>query len=170
LFDAQSLAHGLVAGGRWSVVVVHGATTNTHVKRWKEHRGEVGWGHLYQGRYKSFPVESDEYFYHVARYVERNALRASLVEKAEQWRWCSLAQRGAASERAAPLLSTWPMPLPRHWKRHVNGVQTEGEVAAIRRSIHRGSPYGGAEWTVKTAGKLGLGSTLKPRGRPKKQR
>jgi putative transposase len=26
--------------------------TNTHVKRWKEHRREIGYGHLYQGRYK----------------------------------------------------------------------------------------------------------------------
>src|SRR3974377_1772781 len=30
--------------------------TNTHVKRWKEHHQEVGYGHLYQGRYKCFPV------------------------------------------------------------------------------------------------------------------
>src|SRR5208282_1278246 len=25
--------------------------TNTHVKRWKEHRHEIGYGHLYQGRH-----------------------------------------------------------------------------------------------------------------------
>jgi REP-associated tyrosine transposase len=31
--------------------------TNTHVKRWKEHRQEIGYGHLYQGRYKCFPVQ-----------------------------------------------------------------------------------------------------------------
>ncbi len=53
--------------------------TNTHVKRWKEHRHEIGYGHLYQERYKSFPVETEEYFYQVVRYVERNALRANLV-------------------------------------------------------------------------------------------
>ena len=39
----------------------------------------VGYGHVYQSRYKSFPVESDEYFYQVVRYTERNALRAKLV-------------------------------------------------------------------------------------------
>ena len=49
--------------------------TNMHVKRWKEHRHEVGYGHLYQGRYKCFPVETAGYFYQVVRYVERNALR-----------------------------------------------------------------------------------------------
>ena len=57
--------------------------TNTHVKRWKEHRHEIGYGHLYQGRYKCFPVETEDYFYQVVRYVERNALRANLVERAE---------------------------------------------------------------------------------------
>ena len=56
--------------------------TNTHVKRWKEHRHETGYGHLYQGRYKCFPVETDAYFYQVVRYVERNALRANLVDRA----------------------------------------------------------------------------------------
>jgi putative transposase len=60
--------------------------TNTHVKRWKEHRHEIGYGHLYQGRYKSFPVQSDEHFYRVVRYVERNALRANLSPRAEAWR------------------------------------------------------------------------------------
>ena len=64
--------------------------TNTHVKRWKEHRHETGYGHLYQGRYKSFPVQTDDYFYQVVRYVERNPLRANLVACAELWPWSSL--------------------------------------------------------------------------------
>ena len=48
--------------------------TITHVRNWQENRDRVGSGHLYQGRYKSFPVESDEHCYQVLRYVERNAL------------------------------------------------------------------------------------------------
>ena len=48
---------------------------------------------VYQGRFKSFPVESDEHFYAVVRYVERNALRAGLVERAEDWPWGSLHHR-----------------------------------------------------------------------------
>ena len=64
--------------------------TNTHVKRWKEHRHETEFGPLYQARYKSFPVQTEGYFHREFRYVERNALRANLVERAEQWRWSSL--------------------------------------------------------------------------------
>src|SRR5271157_2223193 len=64
--------------------------TNTRMKRCKEHRHEIGYGHLNQGRYKCFPVETEDYFYQVVCYVERNALRANLVERAESWRWSSL--------------------------------------------------------------------------------
>ena len=53
--------------------------TITHVRRWQESRRYVGLGHVYQGRYKSFPVEEDDHFLAVARYVERNPLRANLV-------------------------------------------------------------------------------------------
>ncbi|HVV99014.1 MAG TPA: transposase [Planctomycetaceae bacterium] len=67
--------------------------TVTHVTRWQRHEKQVGHGHVYQGRFKSFPVSSDEYFYQAVRYVERNALRAQLCRRAEQWRWSSLWRR-----------------------------------------------------------------------------
>ena len=70
-----------------------GRLTNTHTQRWQRAKQKVGYGHLYQGRFKSFPVETDEHFYTVMRYVERNALRANLCETAEAWRWGSLWRR-----------------------------------------------------------------------------
>jgi putative transposase len=57
--------------------------TMTHTQRWRAHHGTAGTAHLYQGRYKSFPVQSDEHLMTVCRYVERNALRANLVPRAE---------------------------------------------------------------------------------------
>ena len=63
-----------------------GWLTLTHTQRWHAHRGTTGTGHLYQGRFKSFPVQSDAHFLTVCRYVERNALRANLVACAEDWR------------------------------------------------------------------------------------
>src|SRR4051794_17979624 len=62
-----------------------GWLTLTHTQRWHAHYHNVGSGHLYQGRFKSFPVESDEHLLTVCRYVERNPLRAGLVERAEDW-------------------------------------------------------------------------------------
>ena len=141
--------------------------TNRHTQRWQRAKRRVGYGHLYQGRFKSFPVESDDHFYSLVRYVERNALRAGLVERAEDWPWCSLSRR-PASEARIPL-SAWPLPRPARWTQHVNQPQTEGEVEAIRRSLRRGRPYGGQAWTERIAHKIGLESTLRPRGRPRKQ-
>ena len=76
--------------------------THTHTQRWHAHRHTAGTGHLYQGRFKAFPVEADEHLDTVLRDVERNALRAGLAERAEAWRWSSLWRRvhGGAEARA----------------------------------------------------------------------
>jgi len=68
--------------------------TVPHTQRWHAHRHSSGTGPVYQGRFKSFPVQTDEHFLTVARYVERNALRAKLVERAEEWQWSSVYRRG----------------------------------------------------------------------------
>ena len=140
--------------------------TNTHVKRWKEHRHETGYGHLYQGRYKSFPVQTDDYFYQVVRYVERNALRANLVARAESWPWSSLGCHVRA-DSPREVLADWPLPRPANWTELVNEPQTESELAALRHAVNRGTPFGNESWVAKTSTQLGLESTLRPRGRPK---
>lgn len=142
--------------------------TITHARNWQEHFGRVGYGHLYQGRYKSFPIQSDEHFYQVVRYVERNPLRAGLVKRAEDWRWCSLWRRFNLAARKDALRSDWPVSRPSSWLRHVNQPQTEAELVAIRRSVRRGQPFGGDRWVHTVARRLGLESTLRDRGRPKK--
>ncbi len=141
--------------------------TNLHVKRWKEHRLETGFGPLYQGRYKCFAVETERYFYQVVRYVERNALRASLVDRAERWPWSSL-RRPERDDPAFPILSAWPLPRPADWLQIVNQPQSEAELEALRCCANRGRPFGSADWVSRTAEQLGLESTLRPRGRPKK--
>ena len=140
--------------------------TITHVRNWQENRRRVGYGHLYQGRYKSFPVESDDHFYQVVRYVERNALRARLVTRAEDWRWSSLWRRVHGTSKDRAWLGAWPLAKPRDWAERVNRPQTAAELEAIRRSVARGQPYGDERWVRQTAGQLGLESTLRPRGRP----
>jgi putative transposase len=142
--------------------------TTKHVRRWQLHCGKVGDGHVYQGRYKSFPVEEEDYFYQVVRYVERNALRAGLVERAEAWRWCSLWRRTSGTPEQKQLLSDWPVAYPKGWCKLVNEPQTEAELEAIRRCLARGQPYGGEQWVRRTAEQLGLESTLRAPHRPRK--
>jgi putative transposase len=138
--------------------------TNMHTQRWQRAKGRVGYGHLYQGRFKSFPVESDDHFCRLVRYVERNALRAGLVPRAEDWQWSSVRPR--ISGQGALPLAEWPLPKPSDWLAQVNAPQSEAEIEAIRRCLSRGSPYGDMTWVEQTATQLGLQSTLHPRGRP----
>ena len=145
-----------------------GWLTLTHTQRWHARRGTVGSGHLYQGRFKSFPIQEDEHLLTVCRYVERNARRANLVDRAEDWQPGSLWQYRHGSDEDQHLLSPWPLPRPRQWVALVNRPQPEEELKALRHSIVRGAPFGDAVWVPKIARKLGLESTLRPRGRPKK--
>jgi putative transposase len=142
--------------------------TLTHTQRWHAHYRHVGTGHLYQGRFKSFPVEADEHFLTVCRYVERNALRAGLVARAEEWRWGSLGRSRPGAPAAKFVLADWPVPRPAGWLKWVNRPQTTAELEAVRRSVQRGQPYGGEAWVERVAQALGLDSTLRPRGRPRK--
>ena len=146
-----------------------GWLTMTHAQRWHASRRTVGSGHLYQGRFKSFPVQTDEHFLTVCRYVERNALRAKLVPRAEDWRWSSLWRRTHGDDKAQALLSEWPVPCPRQWLGWVNEPQTQAEVEALRRCVTRGQPFGSEIWVQRAAQRLGLEAALRPRGRPKKQ-
>jgi len=141
--------------------------TVTHTQRWHSHRHTAGSGPLYQGRFKSFPIQDDDHFLTVSRYVERNALRARLALKAEHWRWSSLWHR--VHGEASGLLDPGPLPLPKNWLPYVNRDESEGELVQVRKCIIRGSPFGDPSWIRRTAKKLGLDSTLRPRGRPRKK-
>jgi putative transposase len=142
--------------------------TLTHTQRRHAHHRTAGGGHLYQGRYQSFPVRSDGHFLSVCRYVERNALRADLVERAQGWRWSSLGARRAATDADRPALTPWPIARPRDWTARVNRAFGPRAEEAIVRSIRRGQPFGAESWQTEVAARLGLESTFRPRGRPRR--
>ena len=154
--------------------------TVTHTQRLHAHRGTSGRGPVYQGRFKSFPVETGPYFLTVARYVERNPLRANLVTPADvlDWRWSSLWARRHGDGPLRAILRPWPLPRhaglgpggePAGWLARVRRPETPAELAALRRSAWKGTPWGGDRWTGRVAAQLDLGSTLRDRGRPKRE-
>ncbi len=140
--------------------------TLTHTQRWHAQHQSVGSGHLYQGRFKSFPVQSDEHFLTVCRYVERNALRAKLVKRAENWQWSSLWRR-TQGPKQSQWLTDWPVIRPRQYTKWTNDPQTDTELVAIRQCVQRGRPFGREFWVQRMTRRLNLESTLRPRGRPK---
>jgi putative transposase len=139
---------------------------NTHVRRWQLHHDRVGEGHLYQGRFKSFPVQDDAHFLTLLRYVEANARRAKLVDRAEDWSHSSLwLRRNAPKSR---LLHPWPVVQPSHWLDLVNEPIPEQRREQIRTSINRGRPFGDPQWQAKTARRLGTEQSLRDPWRPRK--
>jgi putative transposase len=143
--------------------------TLTHTQRWHVQHGTTGTGHLYQGRFKSFPVEADEHFLTVCRYVEQNALRADLVERPEDWQWSSLWARRARDGAERPSLTRWPIDRPSNWTVRVNRPFDPREEEAMLRSIQRGQPFGSPSWQAEVTARLGLESAFRPRGRPRKR-
>jgi putative transposase len=140
--------------------------SHTHTQRWHAHYHTSGTGHLYQGRYKSFPVQGNLYLLEVLRYVERNALRANLVAKAEDWKRGSLFRRH--NRIGIDIPSDWPIERPADWVEFVNEPQTDAELDALRRSVNHGSPFGDDDWQKNVICELGLEATMRPRGRPRK--
>jgi len=138
----------------------------THVRRHHEHYHRRGTGHLYQGRFKSFPVAEDDYFLTLWRYVQANPMRAKLVERAEQWRWCELWRRAHRSNDL--VLSPWPVERPQNWTTLVNAGLSEEELRGVRDCVGRGRPLGPAHWVLATAARLRLDFTLRGPNRPRK--
>ena len=140
--------------------------TLTHAQRWKHAHDAVGHGHLYQGRFKSFPIEQDEHLLMALRYVEQNPLRAKTVKRCQDWRWGSCHVRQNRRHVLHPLLSDWPISMPPRWLQTVNLPTIEAEEKMVKLSLDRGRPLGSEAWARKTAGTLRLEHTLRPRGRP----
>jgi putative transposase len=146
--------------GRWM-----GWVGVTHVRRHQERYHSRGGGHLYQGRFKSFPVAEDAYFLALCRYVEANPLRAALAERAEEWPWSGLWQRWQGGDGLP--LSRWPVEQPRNWRARVNRALNDEQLEGIRTCVQRGRPLGPEPWVQQTAKRLGLGFTLRGPGRPR---
>jgi putative transposase len=136
----------------------------THV-RW-HHAKYHTTGHLWQGRFKAFLCQQDHHLLTVMRYVERNALRANLVERAEDWKWGSLAWR--TTHRPPVAVTESPVPLPSYWRHLVNEPQTATELAEIRNCVNRQKPFGEESWVADRAKELGIEQSLAPMGRPRK--
>ena len=141
--------------------------TTTHSKRWHAWRETAGTGHVYQGRFKAFPVCSDTHFLGLCRYVERNAARAGLVSRAEDWPWSSLAQR--VGRESMITLTDWPVTRPTDWVELVQ-LEVAEETQELRRAVRRSSPYGPDEWRRQIAGDLRLSASLASPGRPRRQK
>ena len=128
---------------------------------------------MWQGRFKSPVIQTDEHLLTVLRYIEANPLRARIVRRAENYPWSSYLAHGVGeSSELVDSLVTYDALSPRasgrqrRWAEMVHRPLDESMIGAVRRSIETGLPYGDATWVKKLATKLDLNLTIRPRGRP----
>ncbi|MCF7957370.1 MAG: transposase [Phycisphaerae bacterium] len=135
-----------------------------HVRRYHRHYNSSG--HIWQGRYKAFAIQDNHHYLTVLRYVESNAKRAKLVNRAEDWQWSSF--YASCRLDLFPFLTSGPLQRPQNWQALLNQEQPEKEIEQIKLSLNRQRPLGDPKWLEKTVQELGLEYTIRPRGRPKK--
>jgi putative transposase len=122
--------------------------TGTHAQDWRAAHGSKGRGAVYQGRFKAIAVQCDRHFLVLCRYVERNALRARLVERVEDWEWSSASPLSRAPSR--PQISEWPLPRPAKWADYLDEDVFDGELRRIRTCIQKGQHFGDEGWREET--------------------
>jgi len=109
----------------------------TRVRRYHRHYGSSG--HVWRGRFKSFPIQTDDHFLTVVRYVLQNPVRARLATQVDDWPWSSL--------RFPALLVAWPVPQPEgiDW---LQSPLAEAELERLRTSVQRQTPSGACPGSI----------------------
>jgi len=115
----------------------------TYVRHHHKRHGTEG--HLWQGRFKAFPIESDAYLLTVMRYIERNPVRAKLVATTQAWPY--------SSANVRPFVSEGPIAKATDWLAWANAPQTPAELEGLRNAF--GSRPTGQRREVPTAASQG---------------
>ncbi|HLJ94862.1 MAG TPA: transposase [Gemmataceae bacterium] len=143
---------------------------------WRFHKAHGSVGHVWQGRFKSPVIQDDDHLLTVLRYIESNPMRAGLVSDVQQYPWCSYPVHGLGQgDELVTQLPGWhtlgqtERARQARWRRFVHTPLTERELAAVRRAVTSGRPFGSPGWVEATARSLGLALMPRPRGRPRKQ-
>jgi putative transposase len=141
--------------------------TAMHAQSWRRFRGSEGRGAVYQGRYKAIAVQDDRHLVRLVLYVERNAKRGGLVERAEAWPWTSASPLSGSPAR--PELTAWPIPRPADWLAWLNAPENPRLLKVIRRSVRANRHYGSLAWRKKTGLTLDWREGHRRPGRPRCQ-
>jgi putative transposase len=106
------------------------------VRRWT---GTTGRGAVYQSRYWASAVHEQLYFCRVARYIERNPVRAGLADRTAGWLWSSASSVGPVQ---GITLAEWPVPRPCHWRSFVDGIESQQDLDYVRLRTRNRLPIG----------------------------
>jgi len=176
-FDMRLLAYVLMPN-HWHLILYPKADgdlsffmqwlTLTHTQQYHVWKETTGYGHIYQGRYKSFLIQEDQYLATAIKYVERNPVRAKLAKRVENWKWGSGYRRLDGTKKERSILADLPIELPRNYRDWVNHADKEDDLSALRTSTEKGKPLGTMSWMERMVERFGLQATMRAPGRPKK--
>jgi putative transposase len=129
---------------------------------WTVNRRQEWRGHLWQGRFSSFPMD-EGHLLAAARYVELNPVRAKLRPRPEAHPWSSarahLEGRDDGLVKVAPLLDLVPK-----WAEFLAGGLAEEQAATLRKHERTGRPLGDKRFVAKLEKQLGRPLTKRKPG------
>lgn len=132
-------------------------------------------GSLWEGRFKSSPIETEAYLLACCRYIELNPVRARMVASPEDYPWSSYrmktglqAPRGLDFDRCYLGLGSTQQQRESRYKAWVQADVSGSELRHIRESLQYGHPTGGDRFRNEIEEKLGIRLALNKRGRPRK--
>jgi putative transposase len=126
-------------------------------------------GHLWQGRPYSCPLD-ETHLWAAVRYVERNPVRAGLVDQAEDWPWSSAAGHAGLRKDAIVSGSLERRPVVSDWRQWLHEDDDDATLERIRRRTRSGRPAGSPTFVVSLEGLAGRRLEPQTIGRPRKIR
>jgi len=126
-------------------------------------------GRIWQNRFFSCVVENDQYLWAVARYIERNPLKAGIVANLEEYRWSSAKAHVAGAHDSLLAADSWLSAEERSAYSDFVCMENDETDKAIRKSTNSGRPFGSESFIDIL--EIQLNQTLKPKkpGRPQKK-
>lgn len=132
-------------------------------------------GTLWEGRYRSCPIQAEDYLLTCQRYIELNPVRAGMVTHPDRYRWSS--HRANALGEISPLISAHPVYAalgPDAESRQMayrelfrQPLETD-RIDAIRRATNGNFALGNASFAAQISAALGRRATPGAPGRPKR--
>lgn len=132
-------------------------------------------GSLWEGRYKSSPISTNEYLLACCRYIELNPVRAGMVSDPSEYRWSSYGSKCGNNKQE------WLDYDPRYlaladnqdkrekmYAEWVMGTIPDGEFEKIRQSLQRGQLTGSNRFIDEVEQKIERRKEFRGQGRPRK--
>ena len=136
------------------------------------HQRWGGDGHLWQNRFFSCPLDGD-HLWTTLRYVDRNPVRAGMVEDALAYEWSSARAHVEGRDRLGLLdLQLWKeVSRGEDWREALGRTRDEEatEMAALRRATQTGRPLGSEIFVKRLEAAFGRKLDGRRTGRPKKK-